>query len=140
LWGGAVFLWFLSSHVSLVGFVDHGQFAIYSAGLMAPALFVLFHEYRAAFPERTAWGLSTSFCLVMALLMFAAASAPQAWPDAPFEINRVALRIVSPLLYVVSLMVAFALVVVKETLASEPTLDELDSTGPLERRFDQLKG
>jgi uncharacterized membrane protein len=76
----------------------------------------------------------------MALLMFAAASAPQAWPDAPFEINRVALRIVSPLLYVVSLMVAFALVVVKETLASEPTLDELDSTGPLERRFDQLKG
>jgi hypothetical protein len=140
LWGGAILLWFLSSDLSLVGFVDHGEFAIYSAALLAPALFILLHEYRPAFPDRTAWGLATIACLVLAVLMFAAASAPQAARDAPFEINRVALRVVTTLLYAASLALAFALVVVRETLASEPSLDELDSTGPLERRFDQLKG
>ncbi len=139
LWGGATFLWVLSSDLSPSGFVDHGEFAIYSAGLLAPALFVVVREYKAPFPERAGWALFTVALLIVALLFFAAATAPGAAPTAGFEINRAALRVLTPILYLASLCLAFALTVIREALAAEPRLDELSSTGRLEDKFDTLQ-
>lgn len=130
-----ILLW--SSDLSLKGFVDHGELAIYSAAILAPSLHIVLRGYKANFPEREFWGLLIFGLLMLSLIVFAAAAAPAAAPDLEPLINVTAVRIITPFLYVSSLAVAFLLIVIRETLVSEPSLDEINPAAKLRRQVDE---
>lgn len=140
LYGGALFLWFLSSELSLRGFVDHGEFAIYSAGLLAPALFIVVREYHAPFPQRAFWGLISIVLLVLVMIVFAAASAADAAPDVAKNVNRISITAASVILYSLALGTAFILTVQREALIVDAQAIRAKRTGSLEEEFDSTGG
>jgi len=141
LYAGAALLWMFGSALSFGRFVDHGEFAIYSAGLLASALFVVGHEYRTPFPQRTFWQLVTAILLVFSVIVFAVASSADASSsDKADSFNHVALRVVSLILYAFSVATAFVLTVFKESM-TVPDIEAIrgDRMAILEGKFDDLE-
>ena len=138
VYGGALFLWIFSSDWTPTQFVDHGEFAIYSAGLLAYALFIVVREYQAPFPERAAWGLLTGVLLVLSVIVFTAVSAADAQPKVAEELNRVPLRVVSLLFYLLALGASYLLTVRKEGLTFDMEAVRGERMATLEDKFDEL--
>ena len=136
VWGGAIILVLFGNEVSFASFTDHGEFAIYSAGLLASALLVVMREYRARFRERAILGLLSLVLIIIATLIFTAASAGE--NETTLNVNRTIMRNASVTLYCITVILTFFLTVLKEAL--EPRLEEISRTGALEDRFDELGG
>jgi hypothetical protein len=116
VYGGAIFLLLLFSDLSWARFLDHGEFAIYAAGLLAGALLVVGREYRGGFPGRSLWILLIAALLLIAAIVFTAAFAASAAPDLANNLNRGVLRVLSIVLYGLTVVLAFVLAVAKEAL------------------------
>lgn len=141
VYGGALLLVLLRSRVSWSRFADRGEFAIYAAGLLAAALLVVFHEYKVGFPERAMLGLFTVFLLVLAALLFFLAFAADAAPGLAENVNRGVVRLLSLLVYVAAVALAFLLAVMKEAL-QQPNMEGIraERMRRLESDFDRLEG
>ena len=140
LYGGAFFLLLFSSEISFEAFIDHGEFAIYSAGLLATSLLVVVREYKAPFPERATWGLITGVLLVLAVLVFAVAAAADAAPDVAKDVNRGLLRVSSLVIYGLALATTFVLTVKREILTVNVEAIRAKRMGRLEDVYDSTGG
>ena len=148
LYGGAFFSWVLFSRFSWANLVDHGEFGIYSAAVLASGLFVVSREYKVPFPERASWVLATVALLVLSVFLFAAAFAAANEPGLNSDVNDLAIRVGSPILFAVTIAFVFSLTVRGQGL-EEPTetrvAEEVESIRgermtTLERDFDELEG
>ena len=141
LWGGALIFFLFSSDVSWAGMVDHGEFAIYSATLLATALLVVFREYKVHFTERLFWGTIAVVLLVLTLLLFSAASAADTAPDLAEQVNRSALRLLSLSVYIATVGVVFLLTVLNTALdRQDPQAAQAERMSDLAARVKELGG
>lgn len=141
VWGGLCFF-ALFGQVELKGFVDHGEFAIYSAGLLTSALLVIFSDYTEPFPNRTFWGLITFVLLILATLVFGAVAATQQFPALGDELDLRLVRILSLMLYILTFLVTLLLTVLDKSM---PGLEPIETRragdlGELEAKFKALGG
>jgi hypothetical protein len=128
------------SSVSWDRFVDRGEFAIYSVGLITPALLILFSEYRDGFPGRRVVGFITVGLLIFATSLFVAAALGDAVPSTSDDIDRAALRLATIAIYAVTVLTWLVVVVTGEVLKTpEPRLDQISRTGRLEENLDDLQ-
>lgn len=139
VYGGALFLWIFSSKWTPTQFVDHGEFAIYTAGLLASALFIVVREYQGPFPERAGWGLFTGVLLVLSVLVFAAAAAADADPKVADHLNKVPLRVVSLAFYVMSVVATYILTIRSQGLELDYQAVRGDTMAKLDKKFDELE-
>lgn len=148
LYGGAFFLWVLFSRFSWANLVDHGEFGIYSASVLASGLFVVSREYKVPFPERATWVLAAVVLLVLSVFVFSAAFAAANEPGLNSNVNDFAIRVGSPILFSLTMAFVFSLTVrgqgleePRETqLAEEVVSIRGEQMATLEDDFDGLGG
>jgi hypothetical protein len=81
LWGSYMLFWVRGPSPSFGEFVRHGEFALYSASLLAAAFFLVLREWQEGFfPFRMIFGMVTMAALLLSAIIFAGV----------FEANRTA--------------------------------------------------
>ena len=72
VWGGAILYWITPGGVSWLNFASHGEFALYSAALLAPAIHIAVTEREeVSFPSRGLFVLVAISFLLISVLIFA---------------------------------------------------------------------
>ena len=100
LWGSYLMLKLGGESVFVADFVSHGEFALYSASLLAPVFFIILRELPAGFPFRLWIGLVSVVLLLISALTFGCV----------FWIDRVPEGAVAPVLNVeVRIVLSFVL-------------------------------
>lgn len=138
VWGGALVLVVLSADVTGGRFVDHGQFALYAAGLLATSLYLTLSEISVPRRARPVWGGLSGLLLAAAALTFAAVLASEALPGLAANLNRALLGMISVGLYLIALLIAFLLTVAKESFVDIQNI-ESSRSAQLEDQFDRLR-
>jgi hypothetical protein len=136
LYAGFLFLLIFST-INVTGFIDHGEFVIYSAGLLPPALLIIFSDYRDPFPNRALWGLIAISLLIVCTVVFGAMAAVQFKPELQKDIDIEMLRVVSVMLFGVTTVLAFLLIVLDSVM---PGIEEIaeQRSGDLNSLEDQF--
>lgn len=82
-WGGALLLRLRGQHLVYSDFAKHGEFALYSAAFLAPALLVIFrYVKRSRYVLGAGSGLMAVFGLLASAFVYATAATPTANPAA----------------------------------------------------------
>src|SRR5438876_1135465 len=72
VWGGAILYRFFVGGATLLHFASHGEFTLYSAALLGPAIYIVVKEREeVSFPSRGSFVLSSIIFLLVAALIFA---------------------------------------------------------------------
>ena len=75
LWGGYLMLLLFSQPVTLSDFASNGEFALYSAAFLTPALYLVGRDVRDPFVHRQLFMLGGILMLIISVLLFAAVTA-----------------------------------------------------------------
>jgi hypothetical protein len=78
LWGSYFYLLLRKRDPLFLDSFQHGEFALYAAGLLGTAFFVLFFERTGPFPKRAGYGWMSVPLLIVSVLIFAGAVDPKA--------------------------------------------------------------
>lgn len=138
VWLGLIVLTAWPGTVTWARFLDHGEFALYSTALLTTGLLILFDDYKDGFYGRRIMGLVTIVPLLVATGVFAVAVVAESVPGVSDDLDRSWIRLATVALYAFTVMWSFVLIVSREVLVTEPSLDEIDKTGELERKFEDL--
>lgn len=127
-------------------FLKHGEFVLYSAAFIAPALYVVIKDFREIrFVRRQLFVLIAGFVLIISALVYAGLVTVTSFSDQPeamrLVVNQTFLSWVSLILLPISVIYAY-LVTVLDNHRSDPNIRaELeDKQKQLEKQFDQLGG
>ncbi len=140
VWAGAVLYWIAPGGVSWLDFASHGEFALYSAALLAPAIYITVTEREdLPFPSRTLFVFVAFILLLVSLLIFAGITVLQRF-NLVGHIKGESVVLWSLGLYVTSAIVAFV-VDLFDNLRRAPDVRKLaaDRQKALEQRFDELR-
>ena len=107
VWLGIMVILLLSKPLELGTFLDSGQFAIYAAAALGASLYLLKRQNSGN--ESHLFLLVTIVCLVLSAAMYVALTVVDALTLVHLEVNIPLLRILSLVLYVVSLLMTFYL-------------------------------
>ena len=108
LWGSYVLFWLKGPSPQFSEFVRHGEFALYSASLLAAALFLILRDWAIGyFPFRMLFGMVVVAALLIATIIFAGVFEANQADDPAKILNINFLRPFSVGLYVVTLILAF---------------------------------
>src|SRR5260370_35516552 len=72
VWFGWFLLRAFSRHPSVSNFTGHGEFAIYSAALLSPGIYIIMKDEKyPAFPAKYLLGLPSLLAMILATVFFA---------------------------------------------------------------------
>ena len=141
VWVGWILLKVYHKTPSLVDFAHNGDFAIYSAAIVAPLIYLIVKEHRVPFASRAIYTLASVVILVFSIASYAAVApatvgiAPDLRPDMAF------LAPVTLWAYVVSVLLALV-VTALDNARMFPDVRAITERQQhdLEQRFDGLGG
>jgi hypothetical protein len=142
IWFGWLLLTLLSRPPSWADLSSHGEFALYSAAMLAPTLYILLRDLRApGFPGRLVLGLLAFTAAVVSTGFFAAVTTAFAIPQPLLKINQAFLRSGTLGLFVFSALLAFVVTVV-DNARSQPDIRGMAATQEQElaKDFEKLGG
>lgn len=140
VWGGAVLLWIAPGNVHWLDFASHGEFALYSAALLAPAIYIVTAGPGGVpFPSRTFVVLIEIILLLLAVLAFSGITFLQRF-HVIGAVEGAEVAIWSIRLFTASAVLSF-LVNLVDILIRYPDPRQLAAEGQkaLEQDFDKLK-
>ena len=105
-WGSAILLLLFNKWQGINPFVDHGEFAIYSAPLLAIALFVA-NRKSSGFQSRGLFSIIAVICLLFSSFLFAGVSSIDFFAPIKISLNLGFLRKASLYLFFISVLEAF---------------------------------
>jgi len=139
VWGGAILYGIAPGGVPWIELASHGEFALYSAALLAPAIYIIVTEREdVPFPRRGLFVLTSIIFLLISVLIFAGITVLQRFKlIAPVE--EVAVANWSLALFVGSAAIAF-IVNLFNHVRREPDVRGLmaQKQKVLEHKFDEL--
>lgn len=139
---GFLLLRLLSRHPSLADFSAHGEFAIYSAAMFAPAYYIINRDLKIpGFAWRQYLALLTLIGMLGATCFFVAVNTAFLAPKPVFAIDQEFLRVGTLALFAAAAILAF-LVTVLDNARLQPDVRAIASTQEedLARDFDKLGG
>lgn len=105
VWGGAVLTLLYSGHPSIDDYTNHGEFALYSASLLAPALYIVLKESnRKVIKSSQIFIFAIVLLLLLSVLVFAGVGTPG---RVGVKLDIVFLRNISILLYLIAIIISF---------------------------------
>jgi hypothetical protein len=108
LWGGLLLLYLFGHHDRWPQLISHGEFAIYSAALLAPAVYVILKQIPASgFVHQQAFVLLAFVGLLVSAILFTGVTILAESDSTFLRLNQDALFRISVPLFVVSLAFAF---------------------------------
>lgn len=144
VWLGAILLILFSVELKSGQFIDRGEFAIYCAATVAPALFTILRTREGpSFPDPVPFGFVFSFLLLVSAAVFAGVTAAGSIPGAPLRINIEFLRWSTVALYCISLIMAFISSVIENALnvdAKDIEQADRDAARKIEQGFNSVEG
>ena len=138
VYGGYILLKLFHKDMSMSDFTNNGEFAIYSAALLGPALYLIFKEYpKARMPLQTTLG---GFCIVSLLLssmIFAGVTSVNTG-KLPIEIDKDFLRISTIVLFAVTAILSFLVTALDGYRVMPGDINNIhnESLEQLEKEFD----
>jgi|ERR1051325_470699 hypothetical protein len=144
LWGGMLLFRLFSIKFGFATFSSNGEFALYSAGLVAPAFYLIVKDYKdSIFIFRSVFTLISLGCLLVSMMLFAGVTAANNIGNAqvPIKLDVGFLRTSTLLLFAVSVIISFiATAVDNYRILPEDIRDERkEELGKLEDAFDKLE-
>jgi hypothetical protein len=142
IWGSWLLLPVLSQSVNWSDFVRHGEFALYSAAFLSPALYLITRDVALApFVHRQLFALSTIVLIVCSALLFAGVTAATKGSIHGIVLDENVLIKVSIPLLLLSSLVAFV-VTVLDNARLRPDVRRLAAASEqqLEKDFDKTEG
>lgn len=141
IWGGYLILRLLSHHPTLGDFTQHGEFAIYTAAILAPGLHTVVRDLKVpGFKGRQLLLLLSVFLMFISMCVYAAVSS--AFLSNPLiVIDQGVLGWVTLPVFAVSLVVAFCVTVLDYSrLSSDPRAVDASQRERLKKQFENLQG
>lgn len=142
IWASYILLILLTTKFSFTDFIDHGEFALYSAALLSPALYIIGKDRKpAGFPYRTFFILLLPIGLLAAALVFSSVVFATVTQDQPLNLNKQFLRYFTVILLSLSVLFSF-LINVLDNIRREPDMHSIKAheMKELEDQFDETEG
>jgi len=142
IWFGWLLLTLLSRSPSWADFSSHGEFALYSAAMFAPTLYIILRDLKdPGFPGRLSLGLLAFTGAVIATAFFAAVTTAFMSPEPLLRVNQLFLRRGTLSLFAFSAGLAF-IVTVLDNARFQPDVRGIAATQQQElaKDFDKLGG
>jgi hypothetical protein len=138
-WGGAILLWIFGNWRGWEPFYANGEFILYSAALLAPALHILIKDARKPGFQLLAI-LNLAILFISFLLYAAIALSAFNIVNTEYKINLSLLSILSIWLFVLSVIISF-LSELLENVKSDPDVEKIksDQMYELSGEFKKLK-
>ncbi|MDP2278702.1 MAG: hypothetical protein Q8K51_10810, partial [Nitrospirota bacterium] len=139
LWASYILLKVLASKFSFTDFIDHGEFALYSAALLSPALYIIGKDRTpAGFPYRIFFILILPMGLLFATLVFSGVVFATVTQNQPLNLNKEFLRNSTVILLILSVLFPF-LINVLDNIRREPDMRTIKAheMKKLEDQFDE---
>jgi len=125
-----IFVLLLFSSVQLSSFVDHGEFAVYSTGLLSAALLIVLTDYgQQPFPDKRLWAMTILGFIIIATLIFSVVATSGLDGELQEQVNLGLIRILSVGLYVLTVVLMFFVVVLDKVMPDIDKLNNLRSEG-----------
>ena len=142
VWGSCIIFGLFSLPIEFQAFIKGGEFAIYSAALLAPVLYTIMRELGAPFRPRTIVGLFAIIFLMISVILFAGVTSTARTSEGPssIRINILFLSRVSIILFILSAILTF-LVKLIDTITAAPDLYgiQAEETEMLSKKFDETE-
>lgn len=116
LWGSWLLLKVCNQPTPLKDFVGNGEFALYAAAFLSPAMYQLFRTNKGGFPAGKWFGLLVFFLLAFSAILFAGVLVTQKITNAaklPSVINETFLLTWSTAAFIVSVGLSFVITVIE---------------------------
>ncbi len=144
VWGGMVLFGLFSKPLAFSAFSSNGEFAIYSAAILAPSLYLILKDLSTSnFLYRHFFSLVCIFGLGVSMILFAGVTAVNTGGLGAVTLNQGFLRRVTIILFLISVIVAFlvtALDSARMGIDIKQVRQERESQEQnLEKEFDHLK-
>lgn len=142
VWSGFILLRLFSRHPSWADFSQHGEFAIYSAAMFAPAFYVITRDLKVpGFVGRQFLGLITFLGMILAICFFVATSTAFMAPTPILAIDQPFLGSCTLWLFVCSAILAFV-VTVLDNARMIPDVRQIAANQQerLRKEYDRLEG
>ena len=142
VWGGYLLLRLYQKAMSISDFTSNGEFAIYSAALLAPSLYLILKDYKKTnFPNQAIYGLLCSVMLIVATLIFAGVTSVNTGKVA-VEIDKDFLRNGTLILFLLTLILSFFVTALDNNRVFGGDIIEVHNQDSkrLEGNFDKLEG
>jgi len=142
IWCGYIILKLLSHRLTISQFTEHGEFALYTAALVAPAFHTLGRDLKVpGFKGRQLLLLLSVCCMLLAVCIYVAVSSAYISNALSNEINQDFLAYGTVVLFVLSTVLAFCVTVLDYArLSSDPRDVLAGQREELKKDFTQLQG
>jgi len=145
VWGGMMLFRLFSKPVKFSDFSGNGEFALYSAAMLAPALYLILKDFKnSPFMYRHAFAGISALGLSLSMLLFAGVTAVHTGGLGSITLDQVFLRKITLGLFVGSVVLSF----LTEVLDKQRTLEDYreyyetnqGQFKDLQEKFDELGG
>jgi hypothetical protein len=145
VWGGMLLFRLFSIKFGFATFSSNGEFALYSAAMIAPACYLIVKDYKdSIFIYRSIFTLISLGCLLVSTILFAGVTAANSMgkDQVPIRLDSNFLRLSTLLLFAVSVIISFiAMAVDTYRILPEDIRDERkEELEKLEDAFNKLGG
>jgi hypothetical protein len=142
IWCGYIILKVLSHHATMGQFTEHGEFALYTAAIVAPAFHTLGRDLKIpGFRGRQFLLLVSVCCMLLAVCVYVAVSSAYMSTSLPNEINQAFLAYGTVVLFILSTGLAFCVTVLDYArLSSDPRAVLDGQREELKKDFTHLQG
>ena len=115
IWVGFVLETLISRNFAWSPYFSHGEFGLYSAAMLAPAIYLLLKNLSEPFPQRTVFGLLALVGVALSITVYVGVTAIGQVPSL-FSLNEAFLARMSLWLYLGSLIFAFIVAILDQCL------------------------
>ena len=116
IWIGAVTQYLLSRPPDWMDYLRHGEFGLYSAAMLAPAIYLILNDLKEPFPRRGAFGLLAFVMLALSVTVYVGVTTIVNVSETVFLLNESFLAHLSVWLYLASVVFALLVTVVDKYL------------------------
>jgi hypothetical protein len=142
LWGGFVIFRLFQKHPRLIDFSDNGEFLIYSATMLAAAMYIVLKDYNSSkFRFRRLITLVCVLIFMFIAILFTGITEANTDRLRFYDISRVFIRNMSYWIYFISIALAFFMTGLDNRRTKVDIIEERDSQlKNLEQEFDKVGG
>jgi hypothetical protein len=142
LWMGFIIFLLCKKKPMLIDFSDKGEFLIYSAAMLASALYIVLKDYKTSkFPYRRVLGMISIITMLVTVILFTGITAATTSRLSFFDISREFVRSTSYMTYMMSIILAFILTALDNRRTRIDIIEERGSQlKALEHDFDKVGG
>lgn len=141
VWFGPLFLRIISVKIPLTNFIDHGEFALYSAALLSPAFYLVAVDRNPpGFPYRRSFILVLVVLILASTGIFAGVIVGTTLQNQPFILDKSFLRYITIFIFIISIFSSLAISVL-DNARLEPNLQAMKAKEmkKLEDEFDKTE-